>query len=132
LRTVPPVRRAILTAWPVSCLAAATSDDLTPEERAWLEGDELQATTTVNEGQLEFLTAPPDEQVHHHHNHIVIDADSVKGGWVRLVQCHAGLDAVPRAEILFRQGRVRNLQVDSSDNIGLAWVEGATVQLGRR
>lgn len=83
----------------------------------------------VNEGQLHFLAEPPAKPVHHHRNRIQIRPSSLDTGWVTLSQCHDHLDAVPRAEITFREGHVRDLRVVASDAIGDAWVEGASVQL---
>jgi hypothetical protein len=45
------------------------------------------------------------------------------------LQCHDHLDAVPRAQITFREGFVRDLRIDAAHGIGKAWVEGASVQL---
>lgn len=83
----------------------------------------------VNEGPLNFLITPPTRAVHHHQNHIRILPDSLTGGWVELNQCHEHLDAVPRMQITFREGYVRNLKVVSATLIDRAWVEGASVQL---
>ncbi|MGQ9685038.1 MAG: hypothetical protein ACUVT2_01855 [Thiobacillaceae bacterium] len=93
--------------------------------------DELffKGTADVNEGQLHFLTAPPDRPVHHHHNRITILDSSLEDGWVRLDQCHTNLDAVPSAEVTYRPGRVRNLRVTRAVHIEDAWVEAHSVQL---
>jgi hypothetical protein len=90
---------------------------------------ELESADAVNEGPLHFLAAPPAKPVHHHQNHIRIDPASLASGWVGLSQCHDHLDAVPRAQITFRQGFVRDLRIDVASRIGAAWVEGASVQL---
>ena len=99
----------------------------------WLESDELMppsvSTDHVNEGTLVFLTQQPARHVHHHQNHLVIDADSLLNGWVRLRQCHDHLDRVPRAPITYNQERIRDLQIITSGNIEKSWVEDNTVQL---
>ncbi|MDH3948368.1 MAG: hypothetical protein OEU74_05345 [Gammaproteobacteria bacterium] len=87
------------------------------------------STDHVNEGTLVFLTQRPAGQVHHHQNHLVIDADSLLNGWVRLRQCHDHLDRVPRAQITYNRERIRDLQIISSGNIEKSWVEDNTVQL---
>ena len=89
----------------------------------------LKSASAVNEGQLHFLAAQPDKPVHHHQNRIVIDAMSLDTGWVSLTQCHDNLDAVPRAQITFREGFVRDLRVDSSHGVAEAWVDGPSIQL---
>ncbi|MFO7543731.1 MAG: hypothetical protein R6W97_13120 [Thiobacillus sp.] len=86
-------------------------------------------TSKVNEGTLSFLVTPPVKTVHHHQNDVRIDPESLATGWVSLVQCHDHLDAVPSAQITFREGYVRNLRVIESRAIGEAWSDGSSVQL---
>lgn len=107
-----------------SCLAPvqAADDD-------WFFDDAQSRTDQVNEGQLRFLAEPPERAVHHHHNVLTIDAGSLEDGWVAMRQCHRNLDAVPRAQIVFRPGHIRNLAVTESEAIGNAWVEESSVQL---
>lgn len=90
---------------------------------------DFASADAVNEGALHFLATPPVRTPHHHQNHIRIETDSLASGWVRLQQCHDHLDAVPRAEITFRDGYIRDLRVDETREIESAWVEGASVQL---
>ena len=89
----------------------------------------FESAADVNEGSLHFLPTPPAKPVHHHQNTFRIDADSLNTGWVHLSQCHDHLDAVPKAQITFREGFVRDLKVDSFTHIENAWIEGASVQL---
>jgi hypothetical protein len=89
----------------------------------------FESATDVNEGVLNFLQTPPAKPIHHHQNVLRIDADSLNSGWVHLSQCHDNLDAVPRAQITFREGFVRDLRLDSFSRIESAWTEGASVQL---
>ncbi|MFN3752013.1 MAG: hypothetical protein ACK4SR_11650 [Thiobacillus sp.] len=89
----------------------------------------LESAHHVNEGALHFLATPPAKAVHHHQNRFRIDADSLATGWVRLLQCHDNLDAVPRTQITFREGFVRDLKILSYNDIGSAWIEDASVQL---
>ena len=89
----------------------------------------FESAENVNEGALNFLATLPARPVHHHQNRIRIDADSLISGWVHLAQCHDNLDAVPSAQITFREGFVRDLKVGAFSLIENAWIEGATVQL---
>ena len=89
----------------------------------------FESATDVNEGILNFLETPPTKRIHHHQNSFRIDADSLKSGWVHLTQCHDNFDAVPRSQITFREGFVRDLKLDSFSLIESAWIEGASVQL---
>ena len=106
-----------------SLLAFAEPDD------DWWKDDFEDKTQQVNEGELVFLTAPPNKNVHHHHNHIVVHMANLLDGWVSLNQCHRHLDPVPDAQIVYNKGRVKNLKILSSDNIHKTWVEGHTIQL---
>ena len=84
----------------------------------------------VNEGQLEFLVRlPPNTPVHHHHHALTISESTLRDGWARLEQCHDHLDPVGRAEIVFGEGRVRNLSIDHQAGIGEAWISDHSVQL---
>jgi hypothetical protein len=109
----------------LSCLILASGlAQATTEEDLF-----FKSIADVNEGELKFLATPTDKPVHHHQNRITIDADSLETGWVHLEQCHINLDAVPSSQVVFREGYVRGLEVQRAENIGRAWVEGASVQL---
>lgn len=95
----------------------------------WAADDPEARALAVNEGELAFLAVPPDKPVHHHQNTLSLDAASLRDGWTRLEQCHTHLDAVPRVQITYRPGRVRDLTIDAAERIGEAWVDGHTVQL---
>lgn len=89
----------------------------------------MASADAVNEGSLNFLAKAPAQPPHHHQNHIHITADSLATGWIELRQCHDHLDPVPRTQITFRTDHVRNLRVDSIEQIESVWVEGPSVQL---
>ncbi len=89
----------------------------------------FESATAVNEGHLQFLVSLPAKPVHHHQNRIRIEPDSLESGWVSLSQCHDHLDAVPSAQITFREGFVRDLRLDAFGHIKDAWIEGSSVQL---
>jgi hypothetical protein len=99
------------------------------DEEELLFSDWEQRALAVNAGELRLLDQPPAKPAHQHLNRLVIDADSVATGWVSLEQCHEGLDAVPALEIVFAAGRVRDLAITETRNIGRAWVEDHSVQL---
>jgi hypothetical protein len=83
----------------------------------------------VNEGELRILKPRPDLDEHHHHSQLRITQESLKTGWVDMVQCHTNLDATSALQIVFNQGRVRDLRISSHSKIARAWVEKNTVQL---
>jgi hypothetical protein len=119
----------LLTGAALACCAAlaATDDELFDQMEAEL--DLMARTAAVNGGDLEFISAEAALGAHAHLNKIQISADSLTEGWVRLEQCHENIDAVPAAQIMFRAGGVRDLEIATAENIGKAWVEEHTVQL---
>ena len=133
MRTLPAIGWRVLGAALIVCCVALPVESSTQHSEAdleWLESDSDEwSTDHVNEGELAFLPRPPLEAVHHHHNIVTLSRDSLRHGWVQLQQCHHNIDNVERAQILFRRGRIRNLQITRAQNIGRAWVEDASVQL---
>ena len=87
------------------------------------------AEAPTSEAELHFLAEPPQQAVHHHSNRITIDQRALETGWTRLEQCHANMDALGATQIVFREGRIRAIEVLSTSNIDQARVEGPTVQL---
>jgi hypothetical protein len=67
--------------------------------------------------------------VHHHHNSITISESSLTDGWVKIHQCHANMDQISLAEVVFSKETSRALTVTRADNIEKAWVEGHSIQL---
>lgn len=118
--------RARLMPWLVAVCCALPAHVATADDE-----DELlfKSAAEVNEGELRFLTVPPARPIHRHENRITITDSSLEDGWVRLDQCHENLDPMPDVQIAYREGRVRNLRVTRSENIGRSWAEANTVQL---
>ena len=127
---IPTIISAALLLTNTSLMAKEMSAS---ELEKWFASDELtppsQQTDNVNEGNLVFLLQKPATDVHHHQNRLIIDSQSLTSGWVRLQQCHNHLDKVSRIQINFRKGKVKHINIISSQNIEQAWVESNTVQL---
>lgn len=83
----------------------------------------------INEGELRFLDRPPETPPHLHSTHVFISEDSLASGWVTAKQCHYHLDQVSALQVVFNRRRVRHIRILQADNIGRAWVEGASVQV---
>ena len=98
---------------------------------AWADQEAAlrQAIARVNDGELSFLEQAPATPIHRHLARVRISQDSLQDGWVGMDQCHQGLDRVPVAQILFREGSTRAIEVLSSRNIGSAYAEANSVQL---
>lgn len=127
-----PFITAILGA--VLAMAPAAASSAANEPNDWPDwADEQQVLKAridaVNEGALVFLSDRPEAGVHHHSGRVSITSRSLQDGWVVLEQCHANLDQVSEAQILFNPGRSRHLQVISTRNIEQAFAEGNSIQL---
>ena len=83
----------------------------------------------INEGELRFLERPPEKAPHLHSTHVFISEESLKTGWVTAKQCHYNLDQVSALQVVFSPRRIRRIEILQADNIGRAWVEGASVQV---
>jgi hypothetical protein len=106
-------------------LPAAEDDWSLIDEELELE----QRALEVNEGQLRFLDKPPEAAAHFHHNRMMITEHSLNDGWVTMYQCHSDLDEVHASQIVYDADDIRHIEIQSSENIGSARVEGNTVQM---
>jgi len=97
----------------------------------WFESDDQAHPyiDNISEGELRFLRKPPDKRVPTMVNEITISITSVETGWVNIHQCHEDLDPVTAVEVVYRYHKMRNLKINSTENIKKAWVEGLSVQL---
>lgn len=93
------------------------------------EDDWQSRAAEVNEGELRILQPRTDLHEHHHHIELKLTQESLQTGWVDMMQCHTNLDAVSALQIVFREGKVRHLRIDSYSKIAKVWVEKNTVQL---
>ena len=103
---------------------------MTPEElEAWFKSDESTPALPTSEGELKFLTEDPHKPPTHSYNKITISQRSIEDGWVELYQCYSQLDPVPEMEITYRYKTMRNLAVQSKNNIGDVSIKRQSVEL---
>lgn len=120
---------ALLVACSLMGMKPADSDAWDKWLNDFSDDDDESRALAVNEGDLEFLTKAPAKTPHLLENKFVISDQSLKDGWVKMVQCHENLDPVAVAQILYHKHRTRHLKVLSDPGIGRAWVQGNSVQL---
>jgi hypothetical protein len=113
----------------MTSLMGMKTGDMDEEWERWVNDDAEARALAVNEGNLEFLTSPPDKPPHELHNKLIIHPRSLQDGWIDLVQCHENLDRVSLAEIMYHDRRTRNIKILSSVGVEQAWVEKNTVQM---
>ncbi len=107
----------------------AAEQDVPDFEDARFEDDWQQRAEEVNEGILHILQLRPDLNEYHHQSRLKITHESLKTGWVDMVQCHTNLDATSALQIVFTRDRVRDLRISSHRRINRVWVDENTVQL---
>jgi len=106
--------------------------DTTPsadELEKWFMSDELTPPTQSSDSQLTFISSPTDKPALHSINEITISPQSIKTGWVDLMQCYQHLDPVPEMEVVYNYKTMRKLTIIKSKNIEQAFVKGQSVQL---
>jgi hypothetical protein len=119
----------MVVAW-LGLAAAQPSEDLDAlEQRLAAEAAAEAKALAVNEGELRFLAQPPAKAVHSVRNRLTLTRESLETGFVALYQCHAQLDAVPEAQVVYRYQRMRKLHIVSQRGIDKTWVAGASVQM---
>jgi len=99
------------------------------ELEKWFMSDELTPPTKSSDSHLTFISSPTDKPALHSINEITISPQSIKIGWVDLMQCYQYLDPVPYMEVVYNYKNMRNLRIIKSKNIDQAFVKGQSVQL---
>lgn len=95
----------------------------------WMFDDFEERVNRVSEGELRFLSEPPEKDVHFHNNRMQLNADSIKTGWAKLEQCHKHLDAQDSVQITFSRNTIRKLEIISKKGVDRAWIEQSNVEL---
>ena len=111
-----------------SALQAETTPSADDLEK-WFLSDEVTPPTQSSDHHLSFIDPPTDKPALHSVNKITISQQSIKTGWVDLMQCYQHLDPVPEMEVIYNYKTMRNLRIIKSKNIEQSSVEGQTVQL---
>ena len=110
-----------------ACAESESSGDI--ELDHWFNEETKPGVPQASEGELVFLSPPPESRMLHSINTITLSWTSLDDGWVQLRQCYKGLDAVPVAEVVYQYKKLRHLRIHSKANIGQAVVREQTVQL---
>ena len=105
--------------------ATPSADEL----EKWFMSDELEPPTQSSDSHLTFIASPTDKPALHSINKITISPQSIKTGWVDLLQCYQNLDPVPEMEVVYNYKTMRKLTIVKSKNIEHAFVKGQSVQL---
>ncbi len=105
--------------------ATPSADEL----EKWFMSDEVEPPTQSSDSHLTFIASPTDKPALHSINKITISPQSIKTGWVDLMQCYENLDPVPEMEVVYNYKNMRNLKIIKSKNIEQAFIKGQSVQL---
>jgi hypothetical protein len=114
--------------WLINIMGAKASEEWDDWD-SQLKNDYEAKALAVNEGDLEFLAELPDKPLPVLRNQLTISRQSLKDGWIDMVQCHSQLDSVALAQVLYHPQRTRNIRILSSKNIKHVWVEDNSVQM---
>lgn len=95
----------------------------------WFMSDELIPSTQSSDSHLTFIPTPTDKSTLHSINEISISPQSIKTGWVYLMQCYQHLDPVPVMEVVYNYKTMRKLRIIKSQNIEQSLVKDQSVQL---
>jgi len=106
-----------------------STHSFTTEEERWLNSDELDITSSVNEGTLQFIQKPENKNILHSINKLNITRESIDNGWVKLHQCYRHLDKLDQVEITYKYRFMKNLTVVSKGNIKSAKIIGQNIEL---
>lgn len=85
--------------------------------------------TQSSDSHLNFIVSPTGKPVLHSLNEITISSQSIKTGWVDLLQCYQHLDPVPEMEVVYKYKTMRKLRIIKSKNIEQVFVKSQSVQL---
>ena len=105
--------------------ATPTAEEL----EKWFMSDEVEPPRQSSDSHLTFIPPPTDKPALHSVNEITITLQSIKTGWVNLVQCYENLDPVPEMEVVYNYKTMRKLTIINNKNIEQAYVKGQSVQL---
>ncbi len=104
-----------------ACLAAVSS--------IAAADDELERLSDIADADFLPIDRPLDRPPFYHIKALTVTNDSLASGWVRNHQCHRHFSVVPLLEIAFPSGKVRNIAITDSSNVGDVEVRGHTIQL---
>jgi len=101
----------------------------TQEQERWLNSEDNDDVSHVNEGQLVFIVPPSDKTPLHSINHLVIDKNSIDNGWVKLQQCYKHLGILEQVEITYKYRFMKRLTLISKKHIDHARVKKQSIEL---
>lgn len=107
----------------------AEATPTTEELEKWFMSDELAPPSQSSDSHLTFIAPPTGKPALHSVNEITINLQSIKTGWVDLLQCYENLDPVPDMEVVYNYKNMRKLTIVKSQNIEQAYVKDQSVQL---
>lgn len=101
------------------------------ELERWFETDEPLQPYRKRGGseELEFIAPDTTQRIPFSQTRLSLSSQGIETGWVAIVQCHEGLDAVPDTEVVYSFRQMRGLRVTEVRDIGRARIEGQSVQL---
>ena len=122
----------IIKYYSVACLIfifSTTVNALTKDDERWLNFEDNNDTSEVNEGSLVFIEKPEKNEVLYSINHLTINQSSIDDGWVKLHQCYRHLDILSATEITYQYNFIKDLKIVSKKNIKSAITKKQSIAL---
>ena len=91
--------------------------------------DDVERLSDIADEDFLAIDRPLDRPPFVHNKALTVSKDSLASGWVRNHQCHRHFSVTPSLEIVFPNGKIRNISIIDSSNVGDVEVRGHTIQL---
>ncbi len=91
--------------------------------------NDLERLSNIADADFLPIDRPLDRPPFFHAKALTVTEDSLASGWARNHQCHRHFSVTPSLEIVFPNGKIRNIAITGSSNIGDVTVRGPTIQL---
>jgi hypothetical protein len=91
--------------------------------------DELERLLDIADQGFVPINRPLDRPAFYHAKALSVTEDSLASGWVRNHQCHRHFSTTALLEIVFPRGKIRNIAITDSSNLGDIEVRGHAIQL---
>lgn len=121
--------RSFLTILLLFVFSMVKAEPSAEELEKWFMSDDVTPSSQSSDSHLTFIASPKDKPALHSVNEITISPQSIKNGWINLMQCYQHLDPVPEMEVVYNYKAMRKLKIIKSKNIEQAYIKGQSVQL---
>jgi hypothetical protein len=91
--------------------------------------DDLERLSNIADEQFSPIERTLDRAPFLHDKVLTVTEDSLVSGWVHNRQCHRHFSVTPALDIVFPEGKIRNITIGDASNVGAVEVRGHTIHL---